>query len=172
MYRIKFYRSRDGKKPVLEYLRGLTKKNDKDSRIKANKIRDYIKTLSHYGTAIGEPYIVRNWTAIYGKSGLYRTGYSLLHGSEKVFFLSATLLYSRSAKFISRYISSAVYAETVKALPTANFNGLWYITQFHAVPDTKAFPARVSMPRPWRPRLHRRAAKAPLCRSPRSHTPG
>lgn len=57
MYRIKFYRSRDGKKPVLEYLRGLTKKNDKDSRIKANKIRDYIKTLSHYGTAIGEPYI-------------------------------------------------------------------------------------------------------------------
>ena len=57
MYRIKFYRSRDGKKPVLEYLRGLTKKNDKDSRIKANKIRDYIKTLNHYGTAIGEPYI-------------------------------------------------------------------------------------------------------------------
>lgn len=92
MYRIKFYRSRDGKKPVLEYLRGLTKKNDKDSRIKANKIRDYIKTLSHYGTAIGEPYIVRNWTAIYGNSGLYRTGYSLLHGSEKVFFLLATLL--------------------------------------------------------------------------------
>jgi len=57
LYRIKFYRSRDGKKPVLEYLRGLAKKNDKDSRIKANKIRDYIKTLSHYGTAIGEPYI-------------------------------------------------------------------------------------------------------------------
>ena len=32
-------------------------KKDKDSRIKLNKIRDYMKTLSVYGTQAGEPYI-------------------------------------------------------------------------------------------------------------------
>ena len=57
MYDIRFYTDKDGKKPVLDYLRELAKKNDKDSRIKANKIRDYIRMLKEYGTAIGEPYI-------------------------------------------------------------------------------------------------------------------
>ena len=57
MYDIRFYTDKDGKKPVLDYLRELAKKNDKDSRIKANKIRDYIRILKEYGTAIGEPYI-------------------------------------------------------------------------------------------------------------------
>ena len=32
-------------------------KKDKDSRIKLNKIRDYMKTLSVYGKQAGEPYI-------------------------------------------------------------------------------------------------------------------
>lgn len=57
MYDIRFYTDKDGNKPVLDYLRKLAKKNDKDSRIKANKIRDYIRILKEYGTAIGEPYI-------------------------------------------------------------------------------------------------------------------
>lgn len=57
MYEIRFYTDKDGKKPVLDYLRELIKKNDKDSRIKANKIRDYIQILKKFGTAIGEPYI-------------------------------------------------------------------------------------------------------------------
>ena len=41
----------------MEYLRELTRKKDKDSRIKANKINDYIEVLSQYGTQAGEPYI-------------------------------------------------------------------------------------------------------------------
>lgn len=40
-----------------EYLAELSAKGDKDSRIKYNKIRDYIKALSEHGTQIGEPYI-------------------------------------------------------------------------------------------------------------------
>lgn len=57
MHEIHFYRDRNGKEPVLEYLRELSRKKDKDSRIKANKISDYIEVLSQYGTQAGEPYI-------------------------------------------------------------------------------------------------------------------
>lgn len=57
MHEIHFYRDRNGKEPVLEYLRELSRKKDKDSRIKANKINDYIEVLSQYGTQAGEPYI-------------------------------------------------------------------------------------------------------------------
>lgn len=48
MYRIYFYRDKNGKEPVAEYLSELAIKKDKDSRIKLNKIRDYVKTLSEY----------------------------------------------------------------------------------------------------------------------------
>lgn len=57
MHEIHFYRDRNGKEPVLEYLRELSRKKDKGSRIKANKINDYIEVLSQYGTQAGEPYI-------------------------------------------------------------------------------------------------------------------
>lgn len=57
MYKIYFYVDKNGKEPVLEYLRSLAKKQGKDSRIKLNKIRDYIKILALYGTSAGEPYI-------------------------------------------------------------------------------------------------------------------
>lgn len=57
MYEIHFYRDKNGQQPIREYIAELGKKNDKDSRIKLNKIRDYIKALSEYGTQIGEPYI-------------------------------------------------------------------------------------------------------------------
>lgn len=57
MHKIYFYKDKDGNSPVLEYLRALIGKHDKDSRIKANKIMDYVKALSRYGTQIGEPYI-------------------------------------------------------------------------------------------------------------------
>lgn len=46
MHKIHFYRDRNGKEPVLEYLRELSQKKDKDSRIKAHKINDYIEILS------------------------------------------------------------------------------------------------------------------------------
>ena len=57
MYRIYFYRDRNGKEPVAEYIAALARKKDKDSRIKLNKIRDYIKVLSENGTQAGEPFI-------------------------------------------------------------------------------------------------------------------
>lgn len=57
MHKIYFYKDKNGKSPVKEYIAALAAKKDKDSRIKFNKIRDYISVLSEYGTAAGEPYI-------------------------------------------------------------------------------------------------------------------
>jgi phage-related protein len=57
LHKIHFYRDRNGNEPVAEYIAELAQKKDKDSRIKLNKIRDYIKVLSEYGTQAGEPYI-------------------------------------------------------------------------------------------------------------------
>ncbi len=57
MYEIYFYKDRNGKQPVKDYIKELSSRNDKDSRIKVNKVRDYIKSLSEYGTSLGEPYI-------------------------------------------------------------------------------------------------------------------
>lgn len=57
MHKIYFYRDKNGNEPVAEYITELAQKKNKDSRIKINKIRDYIKILSEYGTQAGEPYI-------------------------------------------------------------------------------------------------------------------
>ena len=57
MHKIYFYRDSKGNRPVLEYMRELEDKKDKDSRIKLNKIQDYIQTLSEYGTQAGSPYV-------------------------------------------------------------------------------------------------------------------
>ncbi len=57
MHKIHFYKDRSGKEPVFEFLRELSQKKNKNSRIQLNKINDYIEILSQYGTQIGEPYI-------------------------------------------------------------------------------------------------------------------
>ncbi len=57
MHKIYFYRDKDGKEPVKEYLSQLASQKSKDSRIKFTKIRDYISILSEYVTTAGEPYI-------------------------------------------------------------------------------------------------------------------
>lgn len=57
MHKVYFYRDKNGHEPVAEYITQLAQKQDKDSRIKLNKIRDYIKILSEYGTQAGEPYM-------------------------------------------------------------------------------------------------------------------
>lgn len=57
MHPIYFYKDRNENEPVKEYLQELANKNDKDSRIKLNKIRDYVKALNLYGKQLGEPYI-------------------------------------------------------------------------------------------------------------------
>lgn len=57
MHGIYFYKDRNGNEPVYEYLKDLTSRDDKNSRINANKIAEYIKILQEYGTQAGEPYI-------------------------------------------------------------------------------------------------------------------
>ena len=57
MYSIRFYKDKDGREPLKEYLKELGAKTDKNSRINFNKIRDYTKILSEYGTRAGEPYV-------------------------------------------------------------------------------------------------------------------
>lgn len=57
MFEILFFRDRNGCEPVKEYILSLAKQESKDSRIKLNKIRDYIQLLSELGTRLGEPYV-------------------------------------------------------------------------------------------------------------------
>ena len=57
MHKVYFYRDRNGREPVIEYMLELAEKKDKDSRMKLNKIGDYIEMLKQYGTQAGEPYM-------------------------------------------------------------------------------------------------------------------
>lgn len=58
MHEIIFYEDSSGKNPVREYMRELEKSKSKDSRIKLNKINDYIQALSVYGVAeLNENYV-------------------------------------------------------------------------------------------------------------------
>lgn len=57
MHKIYFYKEKDGSRPVADYILQLKSKGDKDSRIKLNKIQDYINALSEYGLQLREPYI-------------------------------------------------------------------------------------------------------------------
>ena len=57
MFRIVFYKDEKGREPVKDYLVRLAEKGDKDSIIKKNKFRDYIRILSEKGTYAGKPYI-------------------------------------------------------------------------------------------------------------------
>lgn len=55
MHEIIFYEDSGGKVPVYDYLQELSRRSDKSSRIKFNKIQEYIQVLEKFGT-IGEPY--------------------------------------------------------------------------------------------------------------------
>ncbi len=57
MYKIVFYEDNQGKKPAREYLKALKKKKDKASRIKADKITQYLHYLRTDGTFIGQPIV-------------------------------------------------------------------------------------------------------------------
>ena len=57
MHAIYFYKDKQGNQPVLDYMRELARNNSKDSRIKLNKLNDYIELLSQHGTRAGQPYI-------------------------------------------------------------------------------------------------------------------
>lgn len=57
MFDIFFYKDKNGKEPILEYIQDLDRRKDKTSRIKVNKIYDYIEFLRTVGILAGEPYI-------------------------------------------------------------------------------------------------------------------
>ena len=57
VHAIYFYKDKQGNQPVLDYMRELARHDSKDSRIKLNKLNDYIELLSQHGTCAGQPYI-------------------------------------------------------------------------------------------------------------------
>jgi len=57
VYAIIFYKDGRGKEPALDYIKKLSQRTDKDSRIKLRKIQEYINVLKTYGTQAGEPYL-------------------------------------------------------------------------------------------------------------------
>ena len=57
MYEIVFYSDRSGEAPVLQYMTELRNKNSKDSRIKLNKIAQYLYILEEKGLQAGVPII-------------------------------------------------------------------------------------------------------------------
>jgi len=57
MFDVIFYADKRGWEPVSSYINELVARNDKDSRIKLQKIRDYIRYLQMQGKRAGEPYI-------------------------------------------------------------------------------------------------------------------
>ena len=56
MFNVFYYKDKNGKSPIADYLRELNARTDKDSRIKANKIYDYIDYLRGAGPQAKEPY--------------------------------------------------------------------------------------------------------------------
>ena len=59
MYQIVFYKDEKGRSEVEEYIQELRTKehNNKDNRIKYEKIDIYLNLLTKYGLRLGEPYI-------------------------------------------------------------------------------------------------------------------
>lgn len=92
MYEVRFYKDGNGEQPALAYLKELMGKNDKDSRIRARKMQDYINILREYGTRAGEPYIKHIegdiWELRPTKDRVlfvawHKGGYVILHAFEK-----------------------------------------------------------------------------------------
>ena len=57
MYKIIFYHDKNGYEPAKMYIEELSTRKDKSSRIKYNKIMDYLDILITQGNTAGEPYM-------------------------------------------------------------------------------------------------------------------
>ena len=57
MYNIEIYIDKNGNSEIKEYIENLKNSNNKDSKIKFNKIIAYIRMLEQKGLSLGEPYI-------------------------------------------------------------------------------------------------------------------
>ena len=67
MFEILFYENSKGERPIRQYILNLQNQQSKDARIKANKITEYIRKLSVYGTRVGLPEVDK----IEGEEDLY-----------------------------------------------------------------------------------------------------
>ena len=56
MYKVFYYKNKNGESPIADYIQELANKGDKDSRIKLKKIYEYVKYLSEHGKQAKEPY--------------------------------------------------------------------------------------------------------------------
>ena len=92
MYKVSFYKDKSGRQPAVEYLRELTARRDKDARIRARKIQEYINILQEHGTYIGEPickHLEGNiWELRPARDRVlfvawHNNGYVILHAFEK-----------------------------------------------------------------------------------------
>jgi len=57
MYKINYYADNRGEMPVKKYIDGLAGKTDKNSRVKLNKILDYIDALAEHGQSLSRTYM-------------------------------------------------------------------------------------------------------------------
>jgi phage-related protein len=57
VFDIFYYRDKQGRQPIREYILELSSRKDKESRVKTKKIYEYIGYLSRVGTAAKEPYV-------------------------------------------------------------------------------------------------------------------
>jgi phage-related protein len=59
MYEVEFYRDKNDKSEIVEYLDSLKEKGetDKNERVSRDKILAYIMALKEYGTRIGQPVV-------------------------------------------------------------------------------------------------------------------
>lgn len=56
MHKIIFYVNRKGQSTLLDYIAELEQSKSKDSRVRLNKIREYVKALAVNGTRLPETY--------------------------------------------------------------------------------------------------------------------
>lgn len=91
MYKVFFYKKRNGESPVADYIEGLRKENSKDSRINYKKILTCLNLLKEKGLGLGMPYIRRIeddiWEIRVNKNRIlffpYDDGFVLLHWFNK-----------------------------------------------------------------------------------------
>jgi phage-related protein len=59
MYEVEFYRDKNGKSEIVEYLDELKEKGEtsKNERVNRDKILAYILVLKQYGTRVGQPIV-------------------------------------------------------------------------------------------------------------------
>ena len=59
MFKIEFYKDKDGNDPITQYILELNVKalTNKEQRIRHKKIVEYLEVLSQYGTRAGKPYV-------------------------------------------------------------------------------------------------------------------